>query len=253
MNLRRLNDRGIEQFTAFLDSLSGDAPLPYPSALLADSSESEEVCPAIEIERRTFGSRYAAAEYLFNLFKDSDLPDIERDRGLWAWLSLLFFEELYPPDARRRRKPGRREKWILVPTSRRFYLHQLAGPYQIYRAHSKDPSITIGLLCGPLNISPRVYEEVAESPTLIASPAVVETATRLYYDPKTGVIRRIKPGKGGGPRRFVGVLAQFDVTWDISGMSTDDVWNLLPDEFSHLKRLYEPNLFESLRQETLAT
>jgi hypothetical protein len=246
MNLRRLNKQGIEQFANFLDSLTGDTPLPYPLALLTDPEATEEVKPTIEIEQRTFGSRYAAAEYLYNLFKDSGLSDIERDLGLWGWLSLFYFDELCPADAKGQRKPGRHERWLLVPTSRRFYLHQLAGPYQVYRAHSNDPAVTIGLLCGPLNVIPRVYEEVAESPTLIANHAIVETATRLYYNPKTGTIRRSKSGKGG-PRRLVGVLAQFDVTWDISSLSTDDVWSLLPDEFSHLKKMYEPDLFESLR------
>ena len=220
--------------------------MPYPSALQTDPEATEEVRPTIEIEQRNFGSRYAVGEYFYNLFKDSGLTEIERDRGLWAWLSLFYFEELCPADAKGRRKPGRRERWFLVPTSRRFYLHQLAGPYQVYRAHADDPAVTLGLPCGPFNIIPRVYEEVAESPTLIASHAVVETATRLYYNPNAGTIRRNRSGKGG-PRRLVGVLAQFYVTWDISSLSTEDVWSLLPDEFSDLKKMYDPNLFESLR------
>ena len=252
MNLRRLKEQGISHFTDFLDSLTGETPLPYPSTLLTDPDAAEEVSPPVEIEQRTFGSRYAAAKYLFNLFKDLGLTNIERDRGLWSWLSLFYFEELCPPDGKGGRKPGRRERWLLVPTSRRFYLHQLAGPYQIYRAHQTNPRITIGLLCGPLNIIPRVYEEVAESPTLIASPAVVETATRLYYNPKTNSVRRNRSGNGG-PRRFVGVLAQFDVTWDISSLSTDDLWKLLPEEFSQFKHMYEPELFESLKLEYAVT
>jgi hypothetical protein len=245
MNLRRLNQQGIARFTDFLDSLTGDAPMLYPSALLTDPEATEEIQPAVEVELRTFGSRYAAAEYLYNLFKDSSLTGIEHDRGLWAWLSLYYFEELCPPNAKGEHKPGRSERWILVPTSRRFFLHQLAGPYQIYRAHCTNPTITIGLLCGPLDIIPRVYEEVAESPTLIASPAVVEATTRLYYNPETATIRRNRSGKGG-PRRLVGVLAQFDATWDISSMSIDDLWSLLPDEFDHFKRLYQPTLFQGI-------
>lgn len=244
-NLRRLNKKGIEHFTDFLDSLTGDAPMPYPSALLTDPKATEEIQPAVEVEERVFGSRYAAAEYLHGLFEDSGLSDVERDVGLWAWLSLFYFEELCPPQKHGQRKPGRRERWILVPTSRRFYLHQLAGPYQIYRAHRNQPGITIGLLCGPLPISPRVYEEVAESPTLISSPGVVEVATRLYYNPETRSIRRNRSGRGG-PRRLGGVLAQFDATWDISSMSADELWDLLPEEFEHHKQRYRPDLLEEI-------
>lgn len=83
-NLRRLNENGIARLTAFLDSLTGDAPRPYPSALLTDPDATEEIRPAIEVEQRTFGSRYAAAQYRYNVFKDSGLTNIERDRGLWG-------------------------------------------------------------------------------------------------------------------------------------------------------------------------
>ena len=83
-NLRRLNENGIACLTGFLDSLTGDAPRPYPSALLTDPDATEEIRPAIEVEQRTFGSRYAAAEYRYNVFKDSGLTNIERDRGLWG-------------------------------------------------------------------------------------------------------------------------------------------------------------------------
>lgn len=245
MNLRRLNALGVARLAELLDSFIGETLPPQLLAMLTDPEVAEEVSPSIRIEQRIFGSRYAAAEYLHSLFKDSGLTDIERDRGLWAWLSLFYFNELCPPDARGRRNPGRRERWILVPTSRKFYLHQLAGPYQVYRAHEKNPGIIIGLLCGPLNVIPRVYEEVAESPTLIASPAVVEIVTRLYYNPETGSVRRNRSGKGG-PRRLVQLLAQFDVTWDITSLSSDELWRLLPDEFSHLKQLYQPCLFGSI-------
>ena len=93
MKLKRLNDQGIEQFANFLDSLNSDTPLPYPSALLTDPGATEEIHPAVEIEQRSFASRYEAAEYLYKILKDTYLTDIERDRGLWAWLSLLYFDE----------------------------------------------------------------------------------------------------------------------------------------------------------------
>ena len=91
MNLRRLNNRGIEEFSAFVNSLAGDVSLPYPSALLTDPGATEEIHPPIEIEQRSFGSRYAVAEYLFNIFEDSALTDIDHDSNLWAWLALFYF------------------------------------------------------------------------------------------------------------------------------------------------------------------
>jgi len=96
MNLRRLHEQGIARFGDFLDSLTGNAPLPYPSALLADPEATEEIQPAIEVEQRTFGSRYAAAEYLYNLFKNSGLTAIERGRLLFVWGPILASSSRLP-------------------------------------------------------------------------------------------------------------------------------------------------------------
>jgi len=96
-SLRRLNKDGITRFTNFLDSLTSDVPMPYPSTLLTDPESTEEIRPLVAVEQHTFGNRYAAAEYLYKLFKDSGLTGIERDRGLWAWLSRFYLEQLCPP------------------------------------------------------------------------------------------------------------------------------------------------------------
>jgi len=242
MNLRRLNDQGMSCFSQFLDSLTGDSPLPYPHALLTDSASTEEICTTARIEQRTFGSRFIAAEYLFSVLNNGDFIDIDRDPGFWAWLSLLYFDQLCPPNAKGQRRPGQRPRWILIPTGRRFYRHLLAGPYQLYRAFHETPGIAIGMLCGPLDKITRVYEEVAESPTLISNPAVVEVASRLYYDPKTQKTRR-NISSAGGARRFVEVLAQFDVTWDLNSLSADDIWGLLPSEFNRFMKKHREKAF----------
>ena len=37
-----------------------------------------------------------AAEYLHNCFTVVGLSDVERDRGLWAWLSLFYIDAVCP-------------------------------------------------------------------------------------------------------------------------------------------------------------
>jgi len=48
-NLRRLNETGIARFTNFLDSLTGDAPMPHPSSLLTDPDVTEGIEPPITL------------------------------------------------------------------------------------------------------------------------------------------------------------------------------------------------------------
>lgn len=234
MNIRRLNDQGVERFTAFLDSLTGDAPMSYPSELLTDSKATEEIQPPIAVEQRTFGSRYAAAEYLYNRFKDSGLKDIERDRGLWAWLSLFYFEELCPPSAGGQRKPGERARWIPDFASfRRYYRHLLAGPYRIYAAHSDSPERAMLVLCGPLHKPGDVVEQIVSRQEIITNPEIMEAASILYYDPSQKKPKSGAAGKKAGTvRRFTDILNQFDVTWDLYSIKAGDLIAMLPSEFS---------------------
>ena len=250
MSVRRLNDQGIERFTAFLDSLSGDAPMPYPSALLTDPDGTVEIQPTIEVEQRAFGSRYAAAEYLYNVFKDSNLTDIERDRGLWAWLSLFYFEQLCPLNARGQRKPGERARWILNTSGRRYYRHLLAGPFFVFRQHSDNPYRTLALLCGPLHQMSDVYLEIADSQQLVTNPAIIEAATWMYYDSEKGRLKRgTARDKPGGARRMGEVLSQFDCTWDLYSVSAEDVFALLPPEFDRFKDGRQLTLFSQSHNE----
>jgi len=236
MNMRRFNEQGIAFFTEFLDSLTGDAPLPYPSVLLTDPDSTEEINPPIRIEQQTFGRRYAAAEYLYGIFKDSGLTGIERDRGLWAWLSLLYFDELCPADAAGRRRPGERARWILNTSGRRYYRNLLAGPYFVFRQHADSPERALALLCGPLHQMSDVYLEIADSPQLVSNAAVIEAATRLYYDFEKGKLRRgTARDKPGGARRMGEILSQFDCTWDLYSMNTEELIRLLPKEFDKFK------------------
>lgn len=235
-SLRRLNKQGIDRFADFLDALAGQPSLPRPAGLLTDPQFSEEVVPPVQIEDRTFGSRFAAAEYLFNLFKESGLTGIERDQGLWAWLSLFYFEELCPADGRDRRRPGERARWLLNLSARRYYRHLLAGAYNVYQAHEDRPERTIALLCGPLHQTSDVFLELADSQELVTNRSIMEIATILYYDPDSGKPkRRVARNYPGGARRFGEVLAQFDCTWDLYSVDVTTLLGMLPKEFDRFK------------------
>lgn len=238
MNMRRFDDKGIDQFTDFLTSLNSAAPIPYPEALLTDPDVTEIISPAIEVSLRSFDNRYTAAEYFYSLFSNSYLSDIEYDRGIWAWLSLFFFEVLCPADAKGRRKPGQIARWIPESgVSWRYYRHLLAGPYRIYLKHKDDPSRAMIVLCGPLHQPGDIVEQLASRQELITNPGIIEAATRLFYDPSFNKPKRgaaSKSGKGT-VRRFADILSQFDVTWDLYSLDADDVLNMLPAEFSKFR------------------
>ena len=79
-----------------------------------------------------------------------------------------------------------------------------------------------------------MYHEIASRQDLVAHKGVLDAARMLYLDakhgrPKTGAQGSIN--QPGTVRRFVRVLQQLDVTYDIYGLSGRQIVELLPPEF----------------------
>ena len=125
-------------------------------------------------------------------------------------------------------------RWIPeTTTSWRYYRHLLAGPYRIYSAHRGDPSRAILVLCGPLGKPGDIVEQLASRLEYITNPSILEAAATLYFDhgrrkPKSGAASR--NGKGT-IRRFIDVIGQFDVTWDLYSLNPGSILKMLPSEF----------------------
>jgi len=240
MRLARLNDVGRDAFIDYLDSLrSGSCESPLAS-LLMDPSKAEVVEPHIDFEERKFSSRYEVGEHMFQVLHNSGLSKFEKDIGLWTWLAAFYFEELCPADSDGVRKPGEISKWILNPEGRRYYKHMLAGPYFVYRQHASNPLRTRILLDGPAHVINHAFREIAGRTRLVSNPSVLDALDELYFDSAHGGIKRgAQTAKPGGISRFASVMMQFDCTYDLYSMSSQEILDLLPPEFN---RFYKPRL-----------
>lgn len=242
--LRRLNETGVERLLEFLHAVKADSSLAPPVEILEHASTSEDLGDVeVDIEQRIFGSRFEAARYLHDQLDKSRLPNIDKDRGLWAWLALFYFDELCPADKKGRRLPGQDARWIPdTGHAFRYYRHLLAGPYRIFHTHRSDPAKAMILLCGPLHQPGDIVEQLASRQELVTNASLLATATALYLDGKTGLPKRGATsteklndrtrGKPGTVRRLVDVYKQFDLAWDLYAMETSSVVMLLPNEFS---------------------
>jgi hypothetical protein len=231
--LRRLNDAGIAVFQRFLDSFTTDEPHPYPEAILSDPAWSEAVEPDVILERREFSSRLQLAQYLHDQFEAAGFRPSLMDRGLWAWIACLLFPVICPVDRNGKLDPGRSARWIPETTDwRRYYRHLVAGPYRIFLAHRDDPTRALAVLCQKPGRPGDLVEQLASRQEIVTNPAIISIATECFVDPVTGRPRPSASRKGaGGPRRFVGVLDQFDLTWDLSLVPRELLLNMLPREF----------------------
>lgn len=233
MKLRKLNDAGLTEFENYLDSLEKDGTLPPPIEFLSDPNYSDDAGIIVELETRNFETRYDVADYLYPLFTNAGMFNLEKDIHLWAWCSLYFFDILCPLTDRGFRKPRERAAYIPEPENfQRYYRHLLLGPYLIYRAHSDNPTRAMALLCKPPHIISDIEAQIAAYQELVTNRSIVELATKLYYDPRSKAARRGAGGKGAGsPRRLVAVLNQFDLTWDLYATTTPTLMKMLPKEF----------------------
>ena len=91
----------------------------------------------------------------------------------------------------------------------------------------------MALLCQKPGRPGDLVEQLASRQQLVTNAAIMQTATDCFVDPVKGTQRKSANSKGtGGARRFVAVLSQFDVTWDLSMLSASGLQAMLPREFS---------------------
>lgn len=238
MKLRRFNHDGVVAFANFRARLALEPTLEPPVELLEDLALTELLPGDVEVEARKFANRLEAGVFLNELMDLANIQLPESDQGLWAWLTLFFFDQVCPADGHGCRDPQDEARLVpILDNYQRFYRHLLLGPYLIVRAHRDLPERAIAMLCNPLWKPGEIVEQLASRKELVTNRAVVELATRLYYDPATGSFKR---GAGssvkGAPRRLAALFNQLDLTWYLYGMSADDVNDLLPKEFDRFRQ-----------------
>lgn len=240
MNVLRLTTAGLAEMNRWLDDVHGKPASPVPPDFLGPGTLAEPTGYAGTLQPRNFVNRFEWAQYIHGCLRDVPSSTIQADTGLWAWLTLFFFE-LVAPASGGIRKLGQRARY--VPTGsdfRTYYRHLLAGPWQIFDAHREEPERTRATLAGRIDKPGELYEQLASRMELATSSTVQAVATVLYMDTASGRLKRGASTKGpGSPRRLADTLMQFDRTFDIYAMPVPSLIRLLPREFDRFKRTSE--------------
>ena len=237
MNLRRFNTDGISAFATYRARLTLEPNLPPPIQMLEDPALTEEIPGAVDVVRRSFATRLEVGRFLNELLERACIVSPERDRGLWTWLTLFYFDEVCPTDGNGNRNPQGEERLMpLLDNHQRFYRHLLVGPFIIVRAHRDNPDRAIAMLCNPVWQPGEIASQFAARKELVTNRGVVELATRLYYDAGKKTFKRGAGAKTrGAPRRLADLLNQLDLTFYLYGMNADELSALLPKEFDRFR------------------
>lgn len=238
MDLRKFTDKGLERFRGYLRELREGSVAEPPFHLLTDSEFSKPVQGGVQLEPTRFQSRLHLARYLDQAMEEvPERPDkLAADVHLWSWISLFYFDQVCPADDRGRRKPGRDYRHILEPGYPYGHRHLLAGPYLVYTVYGWGEELSRLALHTPTAVESAFHHEVVTRQSMITNRAIMEALHLLYYDdvhgkPKRGKVTNKKAP--GSLYRFIDVIQQLDVTYDLYSMSGPEIVSLLPDEFSY--------------------
>ena len=237
--IRRLNDKGLGEFRAYLATLRSGAREQPPYRLLEDAGSTETFENGALIQNRKFQRRLEVAQYLDEVLPDLELDAIDSDIHLWSWLSLFFFEQVCPLGKNGMRKPGRDYRHILEPGYRHGHNHLLCGAYMVYSIYGLGDRVSSLLLYTPLNVESKFHHQLAQRQNLITNRGLMAAAYLLYFNqttnrPKRGALaRRTSPGT---LFRFIDIVQQFDLTYDLYSMSGPEILKLLPPEFDKWKQ-----------------
>jgi hypothetical protein len=107
------------------------------------------------------------------------------------------------------------------------------------------------MLALPITKQSEVIEQLAGQQEVFGARSVVEAADKLYWDEKSGSLKRGAQGKGAGtPRRLVRFMRQFRRTYDPPAMTPDQLVGSLPREFERWKNASRPAAKAAAQEES---
>jgi hypothetical protein len=239
IELRSFNENGIAGFEDYLAKLTLDPKLDPPLSNLVDTTMTGPIPGNISVdETRSFADKMEAAKYLHDVLGPiGPSYNIRTNAGLWDWLAMCYFDQVCPKAVDGSRHIGEKSRYILPQAESqehwmRYYRHLLAGPYDIYRIHGEKARLL--LLNSDVATIGDIFEQLASRMEVITNPALMGALDALYFDkkkdePKRGATNR---KQAGNIRRFVSLIRQLDLTYDLYSLQAKEVLGLLPAEFN---------------------
>lgn len=228
--LRTLTPNGIERFRAYLNHLKDNHNTSPPMDILKDTSFSKKLQANIYIAPDKLTSPLEAMKYLSDVLLPVKEKGFYYDMGLWSWLSLYYFDIVCPAKEDGTRKPGRDYRHIPDKNYRYRHRHLLSGRLQVYDMYKEGAILLLGL---QLYSESKIHQELAGRQNFITNKNIVELAEILYLDSAKGIAKKKAQSKKvpGNIFRFISVIQQLDVTYDLYSMTYEEILVLLPPEF----------------------
>ena len=242
MRLRRLNEAGIDRFRNLLDVLrqTPEMDISHWRSVLEDPKLTEFHEEDADMPELKFTKRWEFTDMFRERLGHCDSQIFQNDAGMWAWLSMFYFDSVCPKNACGTRKVlkdysylpdirGRNQVFHLLYSAWR--IGDLAAKYQSekYARIWLDESInSIGLFTA----------ETMKRLSLTRLPCFFELIYRLYWNEQMDCLRPgiLKTRKddvrcGDLTHRLPSVLNQLAVNYDLQNLTAEQLIPLLGPEF----------------------
>jgi hypothetical protein len=230
--LCRFNNEGIHAFSLWLEKPDASVP---PVEMLENSALIETIAGGGEIEIKAFDRKYEMGAHIRQHLGPNWETALD-DAGLLAWLSLAFHESTMVNSAG---KPylGQQSRHLIATDNQwKSYTHShrhLVRSSIFFAGHFGSAAQVF--LAGHPSQHSKIEEQIGSRKTegLPFSQAIADALFKLYFDPEKKAIRRgAASNTRGAIERFVKVIRQLDLTFDVHGQSGDGLVQLLPGEFA---------------------
>ena len=239
VKLRQFNDRGIECFDEMLKKLKENPFAETDQKLLEDREFTEEVPGEGYVTQQKFTTKGEAGEHLYTLLDSLPRHKVEKNVGLWSWLSLFFFDSVCPKDKEGGWLVRKGYTYILDPQPKRDYQHLLFVSWRAWSIATSRNQHHRLIMDTPVNTLDTVTREVMKNPSLIRIPCIFEVLDCVYWNTKTNKARKnitSETREGNISKRFPDVIRQLEVTYDLQSLNAKQLIELLGDEFDFSTR-----------------
>ncbi len=232
ISIRIFNEEGLNEFERIINEIRNNTVQGIPDELLFDEKYSIVHEPIINIEKVGYKNKDELVPCIVEALNLRANKHLYFDKGLWSWLTALFFDNICPVDGNGKRKVKETAFYVLRDPKNytKFYRHLLAYPCRIFAELDDSSKI---FLIGNFSKRGEITEQFGAYQEIALNKGILDAANILYWDDTAKNLKRGAAGKGGGSaRRLVRIIRQYQLTYDLNSMKGNQIVNLLPSEFS---------------------
>lgn len=234
--LRKLNEHGRAKFLEYISKSRGGETVTPPFDILTSDEYSEKLSVHIDIELRDFPDRLSYAKYLTEKLSAIPRKNLVGNSGIWDWISLMYIQKLHPEGSRWKET----NRYYCSSDYSDWYRNLTAFAWDVYSIHGEYSRL---FLKTRMDVHNDFSEQIGSRQDILPNKEFVKAVDALYWNQarerqKEGCTARDRETNQPMPgtlNRLTWVLRQFNITYDINGMSKDDILNLLPEEFNKWK------------------